>query len=121
MATIAPTTTITEIAPGNYQYTHTWANMMLGDVGAPIGFDIIPGSQISVNTTGTLGANGSVAIENSLDGQTNYTPSVIPIVGDILAPLIPPMNWPRFVRPHVVAGDNTTDITTILVCNRTYK
>jgi hypothetical protein len=119
MATVTPTKTVVELAPGNFQHTYVWPNMKLGDVGSPIGTDFIayPGG---VSMTGIAGAGERVAIEFSLDSQTNWAEQT---AGSLQGPYweVPVNNKNNWLRPHVVSGNDSTNVTVTFVGNRTYK
>lgn len=114
-------TTVVQQAPGIYLYTHVWANMQLGDTGAPIRGDFFTYPSAGSTITGTFGAGGAVVLEASKDGATGW--AVPNSVGTLDGPFFerPTTSISDWLRPNVVSGDDTTSLTYTLVGARTYK
>lgn len=87
-----------------------WEGLDSDDSGAPLQMPAF--SDRSIQFTGTFGAGGTVSLEGSNDG-TNYE-----ILQDIEGAAITltsagirsVLELTRYIRPHVTAGDGTTDI-----------
>lgn len=99
---------------GTFQLTDsdlTWGPMANGDTGqaSPEGC----WSQAWGTATGTFGVAGSVQLEGSNDG-TNWfklSPAALTAAGSFL---LAAQERPRFIRPHVTAGDGTTALIVIV-------
>lgn len=110
MATVAHT--VTPLAKGAALYT--WAALANGDNG--IAFSNVLLADKTVQVTGTFGTGGAVALQGSNDG-TNWVSLKDPQGNDLsftAAGLEGVQGNPRFVRPNVSAGDETTDLTVTL-------
>jgi len=89
----------------------SWGPMANGDVGAQL--NLRPNTSGWFTATGTFGAGGSVQLEGSNDG-TNWfklSPAALTAAGAFAA--LAANECPRYIRPHVTAGDGTTAITVI--------
>lgn len=102
----------------------TWSNMANGDTGSPLQF--AGHADKTMQVFGTFGSGGSVSFEGSNDPRvdsdpdnavwfTMNDPQTLPLTktsagGDLI------IENPRYMRPHVTAGDGTTSITVILAC-----
>lgn len=111
MATRTPTITPAPDGARNAVLV-VWSGLLNGDDGAPIGgYGIVDGS---VQVEGTFGAGGSVQLEASNDG-TNWHLVADPQGNDIVktaADLETTLDVvARQIRPHVTAGDGSTDLT----------
>lgn len=90
----------------------TWSGLLNGDDGTA--FQCIEYEDKFVQVTGTFGAGGSVQLEASNDGTNWFIIGVAITAAGV-------QNFsqrPRFVRPHVTAGDGTTNLTFILAAHR---
>ena len=116
MATITPT----KASEGNHVLVWTWTPMRYSgsDVGAPI--KVHDYADRSVQVTGTFGTGGNVRIEGSNDG-TNYVVLADPSSAnlDIATEKIEAvLEFVRYIRPRITAGDGTTSLTVTMVCRR---
>lgn len=118
----------------------TWAGLLNGDTGAPVGSTIGDGvaaqasqgggqmsgfsdKSIQLNNVGTIGVGGSVACEGSNDGGNSWGALTNPI-GTVIAlttagalqAITEAVIW---VRPHVTAGDGTTNVTISMFFRKT--
>ena len=87
----------------------TWAAIPNGNQGAQ--WALKPSRSAFFQVTGTFGAGGSVRLEGSNDG-TNWfalSPAALTAAG-FFAPL-GVLEYPKFIRPNVTAGDGTTALT----------
>jgi hypothetical protein len=93
-----------------------WTAVPLSQQG--VGWSIGPfPTSITVQTTGTLGAAGSVTMEGSMDNvawatlhQPGNTPATLTALGMIVI-----VEVPLYIRPNVTAGDGTTALTVQLL------
>lgn len=94
----------------------TWASLLNGEAGDPIGSDFVYHSDRSVQVTGTFGTGGSVVIEGSNDG-VNYFPLTNPAGATGLAfttaGLKQVLEACIYMRPRVTAGDGTTNVSVV--------
>ena len=92
-----------------------WEGLGQGDDGAPS--TLINFADRTIQVFGTFGAGGSVRVEGSLDG-VNYAPLTDPQGNYIVlstAKLEAISEVVRYIRPVVVGGDGTTDLTVSIV------
>ena len=115
MSTIAHTSN--DLMVDNKVYT--WAPMTAGDVGDSVG-STGTGDR-TVQVSGTFGAGTSVAIEGTLDGVNfntlrDPTGSLLTFSGAGLKAVLENVIQ---LRPHIVAGDGTEQITVVMAVRRT--
>lgn len=115
MSDITPT--VTQSGDGSVKY-FVFEGIGDGDTGTPIPF--AEWADRSVQIVGTFGSGGTVAWEGSNDGVTWATLSdpqgnAISKTGAALEQVAEITKW---ARPHVTAGDGTTDIDVHVVCRR---
>jgi hypothetical protein len=96
-----------------------WTGLLNGDVGDPL--DWPPGTDRTVQVTGTLGEGGHVKITGSLDGGVTWAvltdPTGNPL--DFTAAGIKAITeHTLLVRPEVTAGDGDTDVIVIITAMR---
>lgn len=88
-----------------------WNSLGNGDTGQPLTYPDY-GGDMTVAFTGAWGSGGSVSLEGSNDG-TNWSVLTNP-QGAAITKTSPGVTLvaagPQFVRPHVTAGDGTTEI-----------
>lgn len=112
MATIDPT--VAQNGDGsikNYTYeTLTTTN----DVGAAIALD--QHVDCSIQLLGTLGAGGTLVWEGSNDGGTTW--ATLDSISLQAAAIVHCQVPAALARPHVTAGDGTTDLDVHVVCRR---
>lgn len=98
---------------GKVQLVH-WADLTVGDTGAPA--EWVAYSDRCFQVTGTFGAGGACTIEGSNDG-VNWSPLSDP-QGNALTFTVQKieqaLELPRYVRPNVTGGDGTTNLTVTL-------
>lgn len=117
LAGVAPTpaTTInpTAAADSPFSITYTWSGLPNGAAGglAPPGTPPMAYSTAFFEAVGTWGAAGSVQIEGSNDGTNWYKLSPAALTAAGVFASLGAQEYPRFLRPHVTAGDATTAIT----------
>jgi hypothetical protein len=119
MATRTPTITY---APNGFakiaQAVWTGLTQASSDVGDGVE---LPGSDRTVQLSGTLGTGGQVPIEGSNDG-TNWG-AVHDAAGDAIVlnaanEVAQIVEAPRYIRPGTTGGDGTTDLTVTLISRR---
>lgn len=88
-----------------------WPALVLNDAGAQ--WQLPPFRTVFFQAFGTFGAAGSVQLEGSNDGLNwgKLSPAALTAAG-CFAPLGNNEN-PKYIRPHVTAGDGTTSLTVI--------
>lgn len=100
--------TLTTDAPNFPQ----WKALVNGDAGTA--WEMAPNFRTAFfSVTGTFGAAGSVQLEGSNDG-TNFfklSPAAVTTAGLFAA--LGVTEYPKFIRPHVTAGDGTTALVVI--------
>lgn len=115
MATKQPS--LVDISPSGKCRLATWAALANGDTGGPV--DWVDFADRCFQVTGTFGANGSVTMQGSNDG-TNWSALSDP-QGSALtftsSRIEQALELPRYVRPSVTAGDETTELT-VTLCMR---
>ncbi len=95
-----------------------WNACANGDTGTP--YELNDEADNCFSVDGTFGVGGSVTLEGSNDGSHYYT--LHDPQGNNLtftaAGMKQILETPRYVRPHVTAGDGTTSLTPILRTRR---
>lgn len=112
MATVSGSGTVS--ARGVYRYQ--WSGLSNGDAGTPVRVGNAP--QRSVQVTGTFGTGGTVVIEGSNDGGSNWHTLTDPQGNDLsfdAAGLAAIQESTQSIRPNVTAGDSGTDLSVSLV------
>ena len=101
----------------------TWTGLLQpsSDVGASISMG--PCIGMTVQLSGTLGTGGAVTMKGSNDG-TNWGDLADPVIGtpvvlDAIGEMSFIGNRPLYIRPEVTAGDGATNLTVIVVADRT--
>lgn len=93
-----------------------WSGLLNTDTGSPQKGADLPDRSVQVG--GTFGAGGSVALRGSNDGVTYFT--LTDLQGNALtftaAAIEQVQENPLFIRPEVLAGDGSTDLTVTLIC-----
>jgi len=90
-----------------------------GDVGSPCPFP--EWADRSIQVIGTFGSGGNVAIEGSCDGGTTWAVLNDPsstALNVTTAKIEGVLENPLLIRPHVTAGDGTTDLDVVLFAQR---
>ena len=110
---------VTEIL-GERTTRFTWSGLLNGDDGAPIEWAAY--ADRSVQVLGTFGAGGSAQMEGSnTDGSLNFIPLTDP-QGNALTftsgRIEQLEELTKQVRPHVTAGDGTTNLTVVVLARR---
>ncbi|WP_085025351.1 hypothetical protein [Ensifer aridi] len=94
----------------------TWTGLLNGDTGAP--FAIADWPDKTVQLTGTIGTGGSVRMEGSNDGGTNWATLHQPDNTDLTFTALGMefvVENPLLIRPNVIAGDGSTNFAVRLV------
>jgi hypothetical protein len=97
-----------------------WPHMKNTDTGVSI--DLFKYHDRSVQVEGTIGAAGSVSVEGSNDGSTFEVlddPTGTALTFTTLGKIKEVLEAVWKLRPHVTAGDGTTDITVTFFGRRT--
>lgn len=104
MANITP-----QITREHGRVTVLWETMLDDDEGlkfdSPVGYN-----NRTVQVTGTFGSGGTVAIEGTLDGTNWFELTDFTAAGGV--GIVNPL---KGIRPHVTAGDGTTDLDVTIV------
>lgn len=108
----------TIVQPGGQNVDHgtlvTWSGLLNGDTGAPVNLSDFPDRTIHI--LGTFGAGGSVNFVGS-NNNNDWIVLTDP-QGNAITKTAAAMEFvtetPLFVRPHVTAGDGTTNLTVIM-------
>ena len=99
--------------------TVQWESLGNGDTGAPVGFP--EWADRTVQVVGTFGAGGTVVLEGSLDGGENYA-TLNDLQGNMLSftteMIMGVQEVATLIRPNVTAGDDTTNLTVIVLLRR---
>jgi len=102
-------------------WTVVWGPMVNGDVG--IGATLVAHADRSFQFEGTFGAGGAVLVEGSNDlanWRTLNDPQGTPL--SITSPAIKQITEVvRSIRPRIVAGDGTTEITVSCLFRRALR
>jgi hypothetical protein len=99
----------------------TWSELLNGDSGAPVRVPQADVSLICLIPGGTLGNGALVRWEGLIDGVSCFFPLNIdgatptPAIQTALNSPILLKERPLYVRPNVIAGDNTTDLVVTLL------
>ena len=113
--------THSDIGPSGNARLVTWADMVNGDVGAPV--EWVDFADRCIQVTGTFGAGGTLTVQGSNDG-TNWATMADP-QGNALtitaAKIEQVLELPRYVRPNVTAGDGTTSLSVTLCMRRVVR
>lgn len=107
---------------GDPAYKVVWSGMLNGDDGEAV--RLPEHADCSFQVTGTFGAGGSVAVEGSNDGGTNYAALRDPsstTIAITAAGIKSVLEWTERMRPRVTAGDGTTSLVISAVFRRTRK
>jgi hypothetical protein len=88
-----------------------WAALANGDTGSA--WQLPPFRTAFFTASGTWGTDGSVQLEGSNDGINwgKLSPAALTAAGCFEA--LANNEWPKYIRPNVTAGDDTTSITVI--------
>lgn len=106
---------------GNDTVKFAYSGLLNGDDGAPIGVNHADYADRNVSVLGTFGAGGTLLIEGSNNGGTNYhtlndqSDNALSVTAAKNETII---QVPELTRPRVSAGDGTTDLTVIITCRR---
>lgn len=106
---------------GNDTVRFTWTGMLNGDDGAPIGPNHADYADRNVSVFGTFGTGGTVLVEGSNNGGTNY--HTLNDQSDQALSVTAAKNEqitqvPELTRPRVSAGDGSTDLTVVVTARR---
>ena len=97
-----------------------WEGLGSDDDGKPA--DIRDFTHKTVQVSGTFGSGGSINLEGSNDGTTwaildDKDGAAITLTAAGMV-AVDPTQVPLHIRPHVTAGDGTTDLDVILTASR---
>lgn len=105
----------------------TWTGVLNGDVGLPIPSTYAAFVDRSFQFEGTFGAGGSATVEGSNNddgtgGVGNYraltTPQSTSVIAITAGGIAQVTEATQNMRPHVTAGDGTTNLTVTAYCTR---
>jgi hypothetical protein len=119
MGTINPT--VARVNDNTVKFTYAGMTFTGLDVGAPIGPNHADYTDRNVQVLGTFGVGGSLSIQGSNDGGSNYI--VLNDQSDQASTFTAAkadqiMEIPELTRPAVTAGDGTTSLTCIIIARR---
>jgi hypothetical protein len=107
----SPTISPTQQGDGGQGVVYTWAGLLNGSAGNPPNPRGAPYSSAFFIASGTFGSGGSVQIEGSADGVNWAKLSPAALTGAGAFASLGVQEKPKFLRPHVTAGDGTTNLT----------
>lgn len=112
MPTITPAVSPGQDPPKDSQLV-AWTPLANGDNGAR--YELHNFIDVTVQVFGTFGAGGSVQMEGSNDGGTNWA-----IIGSAItaAGLVRLAAAPKHIRPNVTNGDGSTALTVLAFARR---
>ena len=116
-ATIAPTSTKSNLVVQSTPSTVTWSNIASADT--TTGFEAGYAKSISVQLKGTFTAT-TVQFEGSNDGTTYYQLDDIEgtAISKTAAAFFEVRDRPKYVRPKIAAGGASTDVTTVMYLSK---
>ena len=120
-----PSAVMTELpssGSGDPVWKVTWTGLANGEFGEAV--RLPEHADRSFQVTGTFGAGGSVAVEGSNDGGTNYAALRDPsstTIAITAAGIKAVLEFTQLIRPRVTAGDGTTALTVTAVFRRTRR
>ena len=109
---------LTEISASVPMLMATWSPLANGDTGSPVELPAYADQTVTIE--GTFSVGGSCTLKGSNDG-TNYYALTDPQGNAITmtsARIEAVTETPRFVKPHVTAGDGSTAIQVRLIARR---
>ncbi|MCC7122274.1 MAG: hypothetical protein IT493_12020 [Gammaproteobacteria bacterium] len=95
-----------------------WMGLLNGDDGRPISLGDF--ADFCIQFAGTFGAGGTIVFEGSNDGVSYFTlnDAQAAAISKTAAALEQVVEFPRYVRPRVTAGDGTTNLACHLYTRR---
>lgn len=100
----------------------TWTGLLQSSADVGAAFECADKTKLTAQLSGTLGVGGAVTIEGSNDNASwgaLHDAAGAALVLDAIGEINVAGEQPRYVRPHVTAGDGTTSFTVVLLAKRT--